>query len=73
MAPTDGSRRDADAVPTLLLAFFIATVEMVGAILLAIRPRSDWADAGAVVLLVATAAALLGGIVRSLRDDGDPD
>jgi ribose/xylose/arabinose/galactoside ABC-type transport system permease subunit len=64
---------DADAVPALLVAFFAATIGMVGAILLAVRAGSDWADAGAVVLLVAIAAALLGGIVRSLRDDGDPD
>jgi uncharacterized membrane protein HdeD (DUF308 family) len=64
---------NAHAAPRLLLAFFAATAGMVGVVVLALRADSDWADAGAVVVLLGVVGLLLAEIMRELRDDGDAD
>ena len=54
------------------VAFSVATVAMVGAIVLMARADSDWADAGGVAAMLAAATLILAEIMRELRDEGDP-
>ena len=52
----------------LLLAFVGATAAMIVAVVVIARTGSDWADAGALVLLI-VCLALIGAIIwRQLRD-----
>jgi hypothetical protein len=64
-------RRDGDA-PTLLVAFFAATLGMVIALVLLLRGGSDWFDFIAVGLLLAVAAVVLMTIRSELREDEPP-
>jgi hypothetical protein len=66
--PTLPRRQDA-AAPGLLLTFLAATLTMVGAVVVIGRTDSDWADAGAVVLMLVIVALLMAAIRRQLRDD----
>ena len=54
--------------PALLIAFFAATVAMVCAVVVIGRTHSDWADIGAVALLVGLVAVMGAMIARQLRD-----
>jgi hypothetical protein len=54
--------------PSLLIAFFAATVSMVCAVVVIGRTHSDWADIGAVALLVGLVAVMGAMIARQLRD-----
>jgi uncharacterized membrane protein len=57
------------AVPPLLLTFLAATLAIVGAVVVVGRTDSGWADAGAIVLLLATLGLMLVAILRRLGDD----
>jgi uncharacterized membrane protein len=59
-------------IPRLLVTFFAATVAMVGAIVVMAGVDSDWADAGAIVLLLGVGALLVAEIAHELRDDDEP-
>jgi hypothetical protein len=64
---------DYEGAPRLLLEFFGATAGMVAAVVLLVRAHSDWADAGAVLLLLGVVVLLGVEIRRELRDEGDAD
>ena len=64
------SRSD-DGAPALLAMFVLGTLAGVGAVVALARLRDDWADAGAIVLVVAIGALLGIAILRQL--DGDDD
>jgi hypothetical protein len=57
-----------DGAPALLLAFFLATVTMIGAVVAIGRTDSDWADAAAIALLLGLVALMGAMIRRVLRD-----
>jgi hypothetical protein len=64
-------RRDS-AAPGLLVAFFAATVAMVGALVLLLRGGSDWFDFIAIALVLAVAAVVLMTIGDELREEEPP-
>jgi hypothetical protein len=55
--------------PALLVMFVLGTLAVVGAVVGVARLRDDWADAGAIALLVAITALLGVAIARQLRGD----
>jgi hypothetical protein len=62
-------RRDA---PTLLVAFFAATLAMVIAVVVLLRGTSDWVDFAAIALLFAFAVVLFILQMRELAQDEPP-
>ena len=56
------------AAPVLLPAFLAATLAVVAAVVLIGQTDSDWADVGAVALLLGTLGMLLGAFLHVLRD-----
>ena len=57
--------------PSLLAMFAVGTITVVGAVVGVGRVHDDWADVGA-ILLVLVILALLGlAIARQLQDDSD--
>jgi len=66
------TRSDDAATPVLLPILLAATLAMVGAVAIIGLTDSDWADVGAVALLLGTVGLVLGAIRRQLRD-GEPD
>jgi hypothetical protein len=60
------------AAPTLLVAFFVATVGMVIAVAVLVQASSDWADFVAIALLIAVATLVLAVIARELREQDTP-
>ena len=65
-------QREDSATPSLLPILLAAALAMVGAIATIGLTDSDWADVGAVALLLSTLALVLGTLLHQLRD-GDPD
>ena len=65
-------QREDSAIPSLLPILLAATLAMVGAIATIGLTDSDWADVGAVALLLSTLALVLGTLLHQLRDD-EPD
>ena len=59
--------------PALLPLFFAGTVVMVLAVVAMAHLDNDWADAGAVLVLVAIAGLLLLAIGRQMTDENDSD
>jgi hypothetical protein len=62
------SRSD-DGAPALLAMFVLGTLAVVGVVVALARLQDDWADAGAILLVVAIAALLGIAILRQLDDD----
>jgi membrane protein implicated in regulation of membrane protease activity len=65
-------RRDS-AAPGLLVAFFVATLVMVVAIVLLLQDGARWVDFAAIALLIAVAAVLLAAIGRKASEQEPPD
>jgi hypothetical protein len=61
------------AAPSLLVAFFAATLLMVLALALLFRDADDWTDFVAVGLLVAVSALFLAALGRQLGDQEPPE
>jgi hypothetical protein len=61
--------RPDSAAPGMLIVFIGSILVMVLAIVVIGRTGSEWADIGAVVLLLGITAALGAVIARALRDD----
>jgi hypothetical protein len=59
------------AAPVLLPAFAGLTVTVVAAVVLIGRTDSDWADAGAVLLLLGALGSVLGALMRLLHDEAE--
>jgi hypothetical protein len=66
---TRRAQRGDGAAPALLPTFFVATLAMVGAVVGIAAIDSDWADLGAIVILIAVLAFLLSELMRRLDDD----
>lgn len=64
-------RRDS-AAPTLLVAFFAATMVMVIAVVVLLRGTHDWVDFVAIALLFLIAAALFVLQMRELAEEEPP-
>jgi membrane protein implicated in regulation of membrane protease activity len=64
-------RRDS-AAPTLLVAFFAATMAMVIAVVVLLRGTRDWVDFVAIALLFLFAAALFTLQMRKLAEEEPP-
>jgi hypothetical protein len=64
--------RQEGSAPTLLVAFFSATLGMVIAVVVLLQGSGDWADFVAIALLIAVAALVLGVIARELREQEPP-
>jgi hypothetical protein len=60
------------ATPALLPILFAATLAMVGAVATIGLTDSDWADVGAIVLLLGTLGLVIGTTLRQVRDDEPP-
>ncbi|HEX5620312.1 MAG TPA: hypothetical protein VFX51_17965 [Solirubrobacteraceae bacterium] len=58
--------------PSLLAMFVLGTLTVLGAVVAVGRLRDDWADAGAIVLVLVLVALLGLAIARQLSDDDDP-
>jgi hypothetical protein len=61
-----------EGAPALLAMFVAGTLTVVGAVVALGRIDDDWADVGAVALVVAVLALLMVAIARELGDDDDP-
>jgi hypothetical protein len=57
--------------PSLLALFVIGTLTVLGVVVALGRAHDDWADAGAIVLVLAIVCLLGLAIARQLRDDDD--
>ena len=57
-----------DGAPVLLFLFLVATFAVIGAVVLIGQTKSDWADAGTVVLVLALVALMGAVLARQLRD-----
>jgi predicted ATP-grasp superfamily ATP-dependent carboligase len=55
--------------PVLLPLLMAATLAVVGAVVLIGQTDSDWADVGAIALLLGTLGIVLGSLLRRLRDE----
>jgi hypothetical protein len=64
------TNRDTGA-PNLLAMFAIGTLTVVGAVVAVATSHDDWADAGAIALVLAIVAVLGFAIARLLRDEDD--
>ena len=60
------------ATPALLPILLAATVAMVGAVATIGLTDSDWADVGAIVLLLGTLGLVIGTTLRQVRDGERP-
>ena len=74
-APASDARlmrpRSDDGAPTLLAMFVLGTLAVVGAVVGLARLRDDWADAGAIALVLMIAALLGVAILRQIGGDDD--
>ena len=61
-----------EGAPTLLAMFVAGTLTVLGAIVALAHFHDDWADAGALVLMLVVLCLLMVAIFRELRDDEDP-
>jgi hypothetical protein len=52
--------------------FVVGTLTVLGAVVALGHSHDDWADAGAIALVVAIVALLAVAIARQLGDDDDP-
>jgi hypothetical protein len=52
--------------------FAVGTLTVLGAVVAVGRVRDDWADAGAIVVVLVLVAVLGLAIARQLRDEDDP-
>ena len=64
------SRSD-DGAPTLLAMFVLGTLAVIGAVVGLARLHDDWADAGAILLVLAIALLLGVAILRQIGGDDD--
>jgi hypothetical protein len=56
-------------MPNLLAMFAFGSLAVVGAVVAVAAIDSDWADAGAIALVIAISALLGTALARALRDD----
>jgi hypothetical protein len=61
-----------EGAPTLLAMFVAGALTVLGAVIALGHFHDDWADAGALVLMLAVLGLLMLAIFRALRDDEDP-
>jgi hypothetical protein len=57
--------------PSLLAMFAVGTLTVLGAVVAVGRLRDDWADAGAIIVVLVLVCLLGLAIVRQLGDDDD--
>ena len=65
------SEQPDDGAPGLLAMFAAGTLTVIGAVVAIARIDSDWADAGAIALVLAVLAMLMAAIAAELHDDAD--
>ena len=63
--------RPDDGAPALLAMFVAGTLTVIGAVVAIGRIDSDWADVGAIALVLAVLAMLIAVIAAALGDDDD--
>jgi hypothetical protein len=61
-----------EGAPGLLAIFVVGSLTVVGAVVALGRLASDWADAGAVAILIGVLGLLIVAIMRQLGDEDDP-